>query len=77
MTPAEREALIEAVASAHRERDPRGGVRSSPAFHDLDDAGRLEAFEVALTRRAIETALDPGGESATVKAVLAILARGG
>ena len=40
MTPGERDALIEAVVSGYRERDPRGGVRPSPAFYDLDDAGR-------------------------------------
>ncbi len=74
MTPSEREVLIEAVVSAQRERDPRGGVRPSPAFYDLDDAGRAEAFETAAKQRHIEAALDPEGQSATVKAVLAILA---
>jgi len=73
MTPAEREALIEAVVSAYRERDPRGGVRPSPAFYDLDDAGREAAFDAAEAQRTIEAAIDPQGRSATVKAVLAIL----
>jgi len=73
MTPAERDALIEAVVSAYRERDPRGGVRPSPAFYDLDDAGREAAFDAAEQQRTIEAAIDPQGRNATVKAVLAIL----
>jgi hypothetical protein len=77
MTPAEREELVESVVSAYREPDPRGGVRPSPAFYDLDDAGRAEAFERTIAQRAIEVALDPEGQSATVKAVLAKIARGG
>lgn len=74
MTPTEREQLIESVVSAHREPDPRGGVRPSPAFYDLDDAGRAEAFERAEVQRAIESALDPEGQNATIKAVLATIA---
>lgn len=74
MTPAEREELVESVVSAYREPDPRGGVRPSPAFYDLDDAGRAEAFERTIVQRAIEAAIDPEGQSATVKAVLAKIA---
>jgi hypothetical protein len=73
MTPSEREALIEEVVSAARAEDPRGGVRPSPAFYDLDDPGRVEAFEQSLEQRRIEAALDPRGHNATVKAVLAII----
>lgn len=73
MTPSEREALIEQVVSAARARDPRGGVRPSPAFYDLDDAGRVEAFELSIKQRRIEAALDDDGHNATVKAVLAKL----
>jgi hypothetical protein len=76
MTPAEREQLIESVVSAHREPDPRGGVRPSPAFYDLDDAARAEAFELAAMQRAIESALDAQGQNATIKAVLATIADG-
>jgi hypothetical protein len=76
MTPGEREALIEAVVSGYRERDPRGGVRPSPAFYDLDDAGREEAFDATEKQRTIEAAIDPQGRNATVKAVLAILGGG-
>ncbi len=77
MTPAEREELVESVVSAYREPNPRGGVRPSPAFYDLDDAGRAEAFERTIAQRAIEAAIDPEGQSATVKAVLAKIAGGG
>lgn len=77
MTPAEeREVLIEAVAGAFRARDPRGGLRAHPAWHDLDDAGREEAYATAVELRALEAALDPEGLSATGRAVMARI-RGG
>jgi hypothetical protein len=78
-TPAEREALVEAVAGAFRPRDPLGGIRAHPAWHDLDEAGREEAFELAQRTRALEAALDPEGLSTTGRAVLARIraARGG
>lgn len=69
MTPAEREALIEAAASAHRDADD-GRARPSPAWLDLDGAGRVEAFVAAAQARAIEAALDGEGLSATGRAVL-------
>ena len=75
MTPGEREALIEQVVSAARAEDRRGGVRPSPAFFDLDDAGRTEAFDLAMQQRRIEAALDAQGHNATVKAVLGIIGR--
>ncbi len=67
----DREELIEALAGAHRHRSALGEVRSHPAFHDLDDAGRLEAFELANELRRLEAALDPDGLSGTARAVLA------
>jgi hypothetical protein len=70
-TPAEREALIEAVLTAHRPRDPHGEIRPSAAFHDLDADGRAAAFDAALEARAMEAALDPDGLSTTARAVLA------
>ncbi|NUO54984.1 MAG: hypothetical protein HOV80_39600 [Polyangiaceae bacterium] len=73
MTPGHREELIEQVVSAARAADPRGGVRPSPAFYDLDDAGRVEAFELTMKQRRIEAAIDQQGHNATVKAVLAKL----
>jgi hypothetical protein len=70
-TPAEREALVEAVAGAWRPRDPLGTIRAHPAWHDLDEAGREEAFDVARRTRALEAALDPEGLSTTGRAVMA------
>ena len=75
MTPAEREALIEQVVGAHRERDADGRPRAHPAWHDLDDDARREAFEQTLIARRLEAALDPAGNSTTVKAVLARIRR--
>lgn len=71
MTPEERESLVAAVTSAHRERGPHGEIRSHRAFHDLDEAGRAEAFEETLRVRAIEAAAVPSGLSTTARAVLA------
>ncbi|MEP7119989.1 MAG: hypothetical protein ABJE95_03725 [Byssovorax sp.] len=74
----DREALIEALAGAYRARDPHGAISSHPAFFDLDDAGRIEAFEAAQRLRVVEAALDPDGLSTTARAVLArIRAAGG
>ncbi|MFO0597210.1 MAG: hypothetical protein U0228_17990 [Myxococcaceae bacterium] len=75
MTP-EEQLLLEQVTSAHRERHVDGSVRSHPAWHDLDEARKREAFEAAAELRKMEAALDAGGQNTTVKAVLArILAR--
>ncbi len=70
-TPAERDALIEAVLSAYRARDPHGEIRPSAAFFDLDADGRARSFDAALEARAMEAALDPQGLSTTARAVLA------
>ena len=67
----EEEALIEAAATAFRERGADGSVRTHPAWHDLDDEGRRLAFEAARANRVLEAALDPEGLSSTAKAVLA------
>jgi hypothetical protein len=67
----DRELLIERAASAWRSRRPGGGVGSHPAWHDLDAAGREEAFEVARVSRRLEAALDGEGLSSTARAVLA------
>jgi hypothetical protein len=71
----ERDELIEAVAGAFRERDAVGAIRSHPAFHDLDDEGRREAFELARRLRRLEAAIDPDGLSTTARAVLARIAQ--
>jgi hypothetical protein len=69
------ELLIEAAAAAWRPLDPHGGITVLPAWHDLDDAGRREAFEVARTMRALEAAVDQAGLSTTGRAVLARVRR--
>ena len=71
----DRELLIEEALSAHRRQDPRGGTRPSPAFFDLDDEGRISVFEQTLAQRKLEAALDPAGESTTVRAVLRLIGR--
>jgi hypothetical protein len=69
MTP-EDELLVEQVAGAHRPT-VRDDLRYHPAWHDLDETGRLRAFERARALRAIEAALDGNGLSTTARAVLA------
>ncbi|MBX3187974.1 MAG: hypothetical protein KF819_13205 [Labilithrix sp.] len=66
----EEEILVEQVAGAHRP-PVRDELRYHPAWHDLDDAGRLRAFELARALRKAEAALDPEGLSTTAHAVLA------
>ncbi len=66
-----RETLVEKTASAFRARDADGRVLAHPAWHDLDDAGRVEAFETAARLRRMEAAVDGEGLSTTAKAVLA------
>ena len=75
MSPADKEALIEALAGAHRSVDPDGRIRSAPAFFDLDASGREEAFQRTLESRAMEAALEPEGLSSTAKRVLAMIRR--
>ena len=76
MATADDELLIEQVVSAHRARDLDGRVKSHPAWHDLDAAGRAEAFDSTTLTRSLESALDGRGQSTTVKAVLARIRRG-
>ena len=71
MTGREREILIEQVVGAWRPRDPDGGVRGHPAWHDLSEADRREAFEETARQRQLEGALDPDGVTSTTRAVLA------
>ncbi|MBE2252613.1 MAG: hypothetical protein IAE78_23985 [Myxococcus sp.] len=65
--------LLEQVVSARRERTADGAIKSHPAWHDLDDAGRAAAFDETVRQRALERALDAAGQSSTIKAVLARL----
>jgi hypothetical protein len=68
--PREREALVAAVTSAWRARDPEGRIQSHPAWADLDEPGRREAHEATVQQRALEAASDPEGLSTTARAVL-------
>lgn len=70
-TPQEREQLIAEATSAYRSRDAQGRVIESPAWMDLDEAGRIEAHQRTLELRALERAASPTGQSSTVRAVLA------
>lgn len=71
MNERDRLTLLERVTAAWRPRNLDGGVRSHPAWHDLDDASRAEAFEATIELRKLEAALDPEGLSSTARAVLA------
>ncbi|HEY8042181.1 MAG TPA: hypothetical protein VIF15_20395 [Polyangiaceae bacterium] len=68
MTPP-RDPPIDAVTTAWRPRDA-GGIRAHPAWFDLDDGGRLDAYETTRALRTVESALDPAGLSTTARAVL-------
>jgi hypothetical protein len=76
MNGVDRELLIEQLAGAHRQRDPFQRLKPHPAFFDLDEDGRDEAFGVAAELRRLEAALDPKGLSTTGRAVLARIRRG-
>jgi len=67
--PDDEELLIEQVASAYRPPS-RDELRYHPAWHDLGEAGRLRAYELARAVRKVEAALDEEGMSSTVRAVL-------
>lgn len=66
----DRESLIEAAASPFRQTAADGEIQSAPAWHDLDEEGRREAFERSLVDRRLASALDPSGLSPTARAVL-------
>jgi hypothetical protein len=68
--------LIEQATTAHRPRDPFGGLGAHPAWADLDADGRRELHFVLEQQRLLEAALEAEGLSTTAKAVLARI-RGG
>ena len=70
MRPADRDALIEALSSAYRERDAFGRIQPAPAWWDLSPEDREEAFERQLGSRNLERAHDRDGFSSTARAVL-------
>ncbi len=69
----EQESLLEAAVTPYRERDREGRLVPLPAWWDLSPEAREELFSRQLGRRALERAIDPDGQSATVRAVLARL----
>ena len=73
MTREEEELLVEQVASAYRPPS-LDELRYHPAWHDLDAAARVRAFDLATALRPLEAALDSDGLSTTARAVLARLA---
>lgn len=63
--------LIEASVTAYRERDLEGRLAPPAEWWDLAPKALDELFQRQLLTREIERVLDPQGQSATVKAVLA------
>jgi hypothetical protein len=70
-----RESLQEAAITAWRSRDASGAILPHPAWADLDEAGRREAYEAILLSRAIEASVDPDGLSTTAHTILARIRR--
>lgn len=71
MTPEERNELVLSVTSAHRERDAHGEIRAHRAWHDLDEAGRIEAHDETVKLRELESFASADGLTSTARAVLA------
>ena len=74
MTREEEDLLVEQVAGAYRPPS-LDELRYHPAWHDLDAAARIRAFDLATALRPLEAALDPDGLSSTARAVLARLSK--
>jgi hypothetical protein len=70
------ELLLEQVTSAHRRRRPDGSIGSHPAWHDLNEHGRREAFEQTVLQRKLEAAMDAEGLSTMARALLARIQAG-
>jgi hypothetical protein len=66
-----RESLVEAAVTSWRQRSLSGTIQSHPAWADLDEPGRREAFDETVRARALEAALDPDGLTTTGRVVLA------
>ena len=71
LSPEEHEALVEAAVTAWRPTAPDGRVLDHPAWRDLDEGGRMLAFDETVRARQMESALDADGLSTTARAVLA------
>lgn len=70
MSDEPREELMEAVVSAHRQRDAEGRPIPPPEWWDLPPEALDEAHQRQMESRRLERAADPQGRSSTVKAVL-------
>jgi hypothetical protein len=68
----DRERLLEEVTTAWRAGGDTG-LAYHPAWHDLDEDGRREAFERTALLRTLESALDPDGLSSTGRRVMALI----
>ena len=68
--------LLEEAVSAYRERSASGRILPSPAWWDLSADSREQLFRRQLQSRILESALDRGGLSTTVKSVLSRLKSG-
>ena len=68
----DRERLLEEVTTAWRAGGATG-LAYHPAWHDLDEEGRREAFERTALLRALESALDADGLSSTGRRVMALI----
>ena len=68
MSEREREALVEAAATAFRERDREGRLAPPPAWWDMSPQQREELFRLQLATRELERAVT--GTTGTVRAVL-------
>lgn len=70
MNEHDRDALIEAAATAHRERDASGRILPSPAWMDLAPGDRDAAFAAQVGSRVLEAAWDEAGRTSTAAVVI-------
>jgi hypothetical protein len=70
------DAMVEAVLTPYRSRDPEGRPVPPPAWWDLSPDALEEVHRKAVTIRRLEQALDPRGLSGTARAVMARIGRG-
>ena len=68
MNDRERDALLEAAASAYRDQDNEGRLMPPPAWWDMAPEQREELFRLQLATRQLERAVV--GSSTTVRAVM-------
>ena len=66
----DRDVLLEAVASASRERNVDGRILPPPEWWDLSPDDRERAFELQAITRELERAANDRGWSGTVRAVM-------